>query len=103
VYAQSKSTQELVSRLRPAERSQADDGRHQPVRRMRVIACDRRTSRWLTVRFRQATQIVPGEVGAAAVETLRQCHEGDHNVEGIALIDLVRQTSKLAAWFQGLH
>ena len=43
------------------------------------------------------------QVGAAGVETLRQCHEGDHNVEGIALVDLVRQTSKLAAWFQGLR
>jgi hypothetical protein len=36
------------------------------------------------------------------VETFRQCHDAAGPIAADAAVDLVRRTSKLAAWVQGL-
>jgi energy-coupling factor transporter ATP-binding protein EcfA2 len=42
------------------------------------------------------------EAGPDAVETFRQCHDAAGPIAADAAVDLVRRTSKLAAWVQGL-
>ena len=42
------------------------------------------------------------EIGPDAAETFRQCHNGADEIPAAQAVDLVRRTSKLAAWLQGL-
>jgi hypothetical protein len=42
------------------------------------------------------------EAGPPLAETLKQCDEGAHEVHAAAAVELVRQSSKLAAWLRGL-
>jgi hypothetical protein len=43
------------------------------------------------------------DAGREGAETFRQCHEKGREIPASAAVDLVRHTSKLAAWLQGLH
>jgi recombinational DNA repair ATPase RecF len=42
------------------------------------------------------------DAGAPLAETLKQCDEGGREVRAAEAVELVRQASKLAAWFRGL-
>jgi hypothetical protein len=42
------------------------------------------------------------EAGAPLAEALRQCDEGAREVHAAAPVELVRHSSKLAAWLRGL-